>query len=149
MTQAKNGDTVKVHYTGKLDNGTVFDTSENREPLEFTVGEGQVIPGFENAVVGMQPGESKTAQIPADEAYGEHHEEMVIQVPRDQFPPDVEPEVGQQLQVRQQNGQSFVVNVTDVSDDTVTLDANHPLAGQNLTFDISLVDIVPANDLNA
>ncbi len=149
MTQAKNGDTVKVHYTGKLDNGTVFDTSENREPLEFTVGEGQVIPGFENAVVGLQPGESKTAQIPADEAYGEHHEEMVIQVPRDQFPPDVEPEVGQQLQVRQQNGQSFVVNVTDVSDDTVTLDANHPLAGQNLTFDISLVDIVPANDLNA
>ncbi len=148
MSQAKNGDTVKVHYTGKLENGTVFDTSENREPLEFTVGEGQVIPGFENAVVGMQPGESKTAQIPAKEAYGEHHEEMVIQGPRDQFPPDVEPEVGQQLQVRQQHGQSFVVNVTDVSDDTVTLDANHPLAGQNLTFDISLVDIVPTNEQN-
>ncbi len=146
MTQAKNGDTVKVHYTGKLDNGNVFDTSENREPLEFTLGEGQVIPGFENAVVGMQPGESKTTAIPAEEAYGEHHEEMVIQVPRDQFPPDVQPEVGQQLQVRQQNGQSFVVNVTDVSDDTVTLDANHPLAGENLTFDISLVEIIPETE---
>ncbi len=142
MAEAKNGDKVRVHYTGRLSNGAVFDSSEDREPLEFTLGEGQVIPGFEKAVVGMQPGESKTAEIPASEAYGTRNDDMVIEVPREQFPPDVEPEVGQQLQVRQANGQSFVVNVTDVSDTVVTLDANHPLAGEDLTFDIELLEIV-------
>lgn len=142
MPQAKPGDTVKVHYTGKLDDGTVFDTSAEREPLEFTVGDGQVIPGFEQAVVGMNPGDSKTAKIPADEAYGPHRAEMVLQVGRDQFPPNIEPEVEQQLQIRQPDGQSFVVTVTDISETDVTLDANHPLAGEDLTFDIKLVEIV-------
>jgi FKBP-type peptidyl-prolyl cis-trans isomerase 2 len=141
MTQAKAGDTVKVHYTGKLGDGTVFDTSAEREPLEFTVGEGQVIPGFEQAVVGMNPGDSRTMTIPVDEAYGPHRTEMVLTVGRDQFPGNIEPEIDQQLQIRQPDGQTFVVTVTDVNDETVTLDANNPLAGQDLTFDIQLVEI--------
>ncbi len=142
MVQAKTGDTVKVHYTGKLDDGTVFDTSANRAPLEFTLGQGNVIPGFENAVVGMEPGESKTTEIPSDQAYGPHHDEMLIQVTRDQFPEDVEPEVGQQLQVQQANGHQFIVSITEIKGDAITLDGNHPLAGKDLTFDIQLVEIV-------
>ena len=141
MAQAKNGDTVKVHYTGKLNDGTVFDSSANRAPLEFTLGQGNVIPGFDHAVVGMEPGETKTAEIPAAQAYGPYQDEMIIQVTRDQFPEDVEPEVGQQLQVQQANGNSFVVSITDITGDQVTLDGNHPLAGQDLTFDIELVEI--------
>jgi peptidylprolyl isomerase len=141
MAQAKPGDTVKVHYTGKLNDGTVFDTSSERDPLEFTVGEGQVIPGFEQAVVGMNIGDSKTTRIPADEAYGPHRPEMVLQVARDQFPPNIDPEVDQQLQIRQPDGQTFVVTVTDINEEGVTLDANHPLAGEDLTFDIQLVEI--------
>ncbi len=141
MTEAKNGDKVKVHYTGKLDDGTVFDSSEGREPLEFEVGSGSVIAGFDAAVTGMQEGETRSAHIPADQAYGPYHDEMVMTVPRDQLPPDVEPEVGQMLQVSTQNGDNFVVRVTDVSADTVTLDANHPLAGEDLNFDIQLVQI--------
>jgi peptidylprolyl isomerase len=143
MTQVKAGDTVKVHYTGKLDDGTVFDTSAEREPLEFTVGEGQVIPGFEQAVVGMAPGDSKTAKIGADDAYGPHRPEMVLSVERDQFPTNVEPELDQQLQIRQPDGPTFVVTVTGITDDgqQVTLDANHPLAGKDLTFEIELVEI--------
>jgi peptidylprolyl isomerase len=142
MIQAKPGDTVKIHYTGKLDDGTVFDSSTNREPLEFTLDQGQVIPGFEQAVLGMSPGESKTQKIPMDQAYGPYREEMVIQVNKEQLPPDLEPEVGQQLQVQQPNGQAVPVFVTEVSDSNVTLDANHPLAGENLTFDIQLVEII-------
>lgn len=142
MAQAKNGDTVKVHYTGKLDDGTVFDTSNNREPLQFTIGEGQLIPDFEQAVVGMNPGESKTIQIPSENAYGPHHEEMVMEVDRSQFPADLEPKVDQRLQVRQQDGQEFAVTVTDVTEAKVTLDGNHPLAGKDLTFDIQLTEIV-------
>ncbi len=142
MAEAKQGDTVRVHYTGMLDDGTVFDTSVNREPLQFTIGSGQVIPGFEEAVVGMNPGESRTATVPAGQAYGPHRDEMVLLVDRDQFPPDIEPEVGQQLQVHQAEGAPIIVTVTDVTDQNVTLDANHPLAGKDLTFDISLVDIV-------
>ena len=141
MVQAKPGDTVKIHYTGKLDDGTVFDSSANREPLEFTINEGQVIPGFEQAVVGMSPGESKTEKIPMDRAYGPHREEMVLEVGREQIPPDLQPEVGQQLQIQQPNGQPVAVFVTDVTDAKVTLDANHPLAGEDLTFDIHLVEI--------
>ncbi len=141
MGQAKSGDQVRVHYTGKLKDGTVFDSSEGREPLEFTLGEGQVIPGFESAVEGMNTGETKTTQIPSEEAYGPHYQEMVLVVPRNQFPPDVDPKIGDQLQLRQPNGQSFVVNVTDVTPEAVTLDANHPLAGKDLTFDIELVEI--------
>jgi peptidylprolyl isomerase len=142
MAQAKTGDTVKVHYTGKLDDGTVFDTSADREPLQFTIGEGQIIPDFEQAIVGMNPGESKTIQIPSERAYGPHHEEMIMVVDRKEFPEDLEPRVDQRLQVRQPDGQEFAVTVTDVSESKVTLDGNHPLAGKDLTFDVELSEIV-------
>ena len=142
MVQAKSGDTVKIHYTGKLDDGTIFDSSANREPLEFILDSGQVIPGFDSAVMGMSPGESKTEKIPMDQAYGTYRVEMVIEVDKQQLPPDLDPEVGQQLQIQQTNGQIIPVYVTEVNDSTVTLDANHPLAGQDLTFDIQLVEIV-------
>jgi peptidylprolyl isomerase len=142
MAQAKQGDTVRVHYTGKLDDGTVFDTSVDGDPLEFTIGQGQLIPGFEQAVVGMEPGQSRTTMISADEAYGPHDENMVVVVDKGQFPDNVTPEIDQELQIRQGDGRTFVVRVTDVSDAEVTLDANHPLAGEDLTFDIRLVDIV-------
>ncbi|MFA7562112.1 MAG: peptidylprolyl isomerase [Methanoculleus sp.] len=144
MAQAKEGDTVQVHYTGKLGDGTVFDTSGEQTPLEFTIGSGQIIPGFERAVVGMEPGETKTATIPPEEAYGLHREEMTITVEREQFPDEINPEPGQQLQVQQPDGRMALVVISDVSESTVTLDANHPLAGQPLTFDIRLVDIVSA-----
>ena len=141
MTQAKSGDSVKVHYTGKLDDGTIFDSSVERAPLEFTIGESQVIPGFEEAVVGMQLEEEKTITIPADKAYGAHNPEMVVTVDRARFPEHLEPQVGQQLQMRQEQGQPIVVLVTAVSESNVTLDANHPLAGKDLTFDIQLVEL--------
>ena len=142
MAQAKNGDTVKVHYTGKLEDGTVFDSSTNRDPLQFTIGEGRVIPGFEQAVVGMNPGESKTTKVPADKAYGPHRKEMVLVVDRNQLPVDLKPKIGQQLQSRQADGGTMRVTVTDVSESSVTLDANHPSAGKDLTFDVQLVEIV-------
>ncbi len=141
MTQAKHGDTVKVHYTGKLDDGTVFDSSANRDPLEFTIGSGNIIPGFERAVLGMNPGDSKTEVIPTSEAYGPYMEEMVVTIDRQQMPPDIQPEVGQQLHIQQPDGNVLPVIITDVSGSTVTLDANHPLAGEDLTFDIQLVEI--------
>lgn len=141
MTQAKAGDNVKVHYTGKLDDGTVFDSSVEREPLQFSLGSGNVIPGFEEAIVGMAPGESKTTQIPPDQAYGPQRDELVITVEKEQIPTDLSVAVGQQLQISQNNGQVIPVMVTDVSDSKVTLDANHPLAGQQLTFDIELVEV--------
>ena len=141
MTQAKNGDTVKVHYTGKLDNGTVFDSSADREPLEFTIGEGQLIADFEQAVIDMNPGESKTIKIPCDNAYGPHREEMLMVVDRSQFPGDLEPKIDQKLQVRHPDGEESVVTVVDVNEANVTLDANHPLAGKDLTFEIQLTQI--------
>jgi peptidylprolyl isomerase len=139
--QAKHGDTVKVHYTGKLDDGTVFDSSVSQAPLEFTIGSGNIIPGFENAIVGMAPGESKTELIPAEQAYGPYVEEMVVVIDRQQMPPEIEPQVGQQLQIQRSPEQIIPVVVTDVSGSKVTLDANHPLAGEDLTFDIQLVEI--------
>jgi len=142
MAQAENGNTVKVHYTGRFEDGTVFDSSSNRGPLQFVIGEGRVIPGFEQAVVGMSPGESKSTTIPPEEAYGPHHEQIVQVIDRKQVPPDLKLEVGQQLEVRRPDGQKTIVMVTDVSESTVTLDANHPLAGKDLTFDIQLVEIV-------
>jgi len=142
MAQAKTGDTVKVHYTGKLDDGTIFDTSADREPLEFTIGEKQLIPDFERAVAGMEPGESKSIQIASENAYGPHHEEMVMVIERKDVPEGLNPQVDQRLQVQQQNGQSFVVTVTAVSEESVTLDGNHPLAGKDLNFDIQLTEIV-------
>lgn len=141
MVEAKNGDTVTVHYTGRLKDGTVFDSSANRDPLEFTLGEGLLIPGFEQAVLGMSPGESKTAEVSADQAYGPHREEMVVEIDRQEFPPHFQPEVGQQLQIPQSEGQVARLIVIAVSEQKVTLDANHPLAGRDLTFDIQLVEI--------
>jgi len=140
MSGAENGKTIKVHYTGKLDNGEVFDTSAEREPLEFTLGEGSLIPGFENAIIGMTPGESKTVIIPSEEAYGPHVEDMVRKVERTQLPPDFKPEVGQRLHIPQKDGMVLFVQVTEVTESDVTLDGNHPLAGENLTFDIELVE---------
>lgn len=142
MAQAKSGDTVKVHYTGKLDDGTVFASSIKRDPLEFIIGEERIIPAFEQAVVGMMPGESKTTKIDADEAYGPHHEELVRVIDRGVFPAELEPEVGQRLNLSEPDGREIIVTVTDFSESNVTLDANHPLAGENLVFDIQLVDIV-------
>lgn len=138
---ARQGDTVKVHYTGTLDNGEVFDSSAERDPLEFTLGEGQLIPGFEEAVIGMESGEVRTVRIPAERAYGPHRAEMAVQVSRDHFPDGVQPEVGQMLQVNQENGEQVIVTVTDIEGDAVTLDANHPLAGKDLTFEIRLMEI--------
>ncbi len=141
MALAKLGDTVRVHYTGKLDDGTVFDSSNGGTPLEFTLGEGQIIPGFEQAVLGMSPGDSKTEVIPVENAYGEHREDMVVVVDRAQMPSDMAPEIGQQLQIQQPSGQAIPVVITEISESEITLDANHPLAGEDLTFDIQLVEI--------
>ena len=141
MSEAKNGDNVKIHYTGKLDDGTIFDSSVNREPLQFTLGKGQVIPGFEQAVVGMNTGDTKTTTIPADKAYGPYKKEMVLEVSKAELPKGIEVQVGQQLQITQPNGQAFIVTAINMSESHITLDANHPLAGKDLTFDIQLVEI--------
>jgi peptidylprolyl isomerase len=141
MTQAKQGDTVKIHYTGSLKDGTVFDSSEGRDPLAFTIGSGQVIPGFEEAVSGMKVEEKKNVTIPVDKAYGARNEEMVINVQRDQVPEDIDPEVGQKLQMQGPDEQMIVVEITEVNEDSIILDANPPLAGKDLIFDIELVGI--------
>lgn len=141
MSQAKDGDTVRVHYTGSLEDGTVFDSSVGSEPLEFTLGAGGVIPGFEEAVRGMALGQTRTTTIPSDEAYGPREEGAVFRVPREEMPPDVEPEVGQQIGLQHPSGETIPALVTEVTSDDVTIDANHPLAGQDLTFEIQLVGI--------
>lgn len=141
MAEAKQGDTVRIHYTGTLEDGTVFDTSQNRDPLEFTLGEGKVISGFEEAVEGMAEGEKKTAEIPSDDAYGPRRDDLVLTVAREQLPEDLEPDVGDQLEMRTQDGQTFPVVVAEVGDERVQLDANHPLAGKDLTFEIKLVEV--------
>jgi len=138
---ASSGDTVRVHYTGTLEDGTTFDTSVGREPLEFTLGEGKMIPGFAKAVYGLKVGESKTVTIPVEEAYGPHRDDLVIIVEREQLPADLDPKVDQQLEMQQTDGRTAVVIVTDVSETTITVDANHPLAGKDLTFEIELVEI--------
>ncbi|MEJ2274312.1 MAG: peptidylprolyl isomerase [Woeseiaceae bacterium] len=142
MTQAKSGDTVRIHYKGTLDDGTEFDSSAGRDPLEFSLGEGQVIPGFDNAVDGMAVGESKTVTIPAEEAYGERHDQLVQEVPKNALPDEIDPAVGMHLQSRSPEGQVMNLVVTDVADESITVDGNHPLAGKSLTFDIELVEIV-------
>jgi peptidylprolyl isomerase len=141
MNAAKSGDIVQVHYTGTLEDGTIFDSSKDREPLEFTLGGGQMIKGFDAAVMGMEIGEVRTANIPSAEAYGELNEEMMIEVPNDQIPADLKPQVGMQLAVGQPDGSSVPVTVREVSDTGIILDANHPLAGKDLTFEIELVSI--------
>ena len=145
MQQVKSGDKVKVHYHGKLRNGETFDSSQGREPLEFTVGGGQVIKGFDNGVMGMQVGDKRTVEIEVTDAYGEKNEDMVVEFPKEQFPPDMKPEVGMQLMMNNGQGQSFPVVVKEVREDNVLLDANHPLAGEDLIFDIELVEIVPVS----
>jgi peptidylprolyl isomerase len=139
---AQQGDTVAVHYTGKLRDGSVFDTSRNRDPLQFVLGESNVIRGFERAVSGMTPGDTKTADISAEEAYGPHQPELVVEFAREQIPPDLAVEIGQELQVQTTTGQPVPARVVQTSDDAITLDANHPLAGKELTFDIELVEVI-------
>ena len=141
MAGAKSGDTVKVHYTGKLTDGTVFDSSMDRAPLEFKMGEGNIIAGFEAIVQGMAPGDRKSGEIAPEDAYGPHHPDMVLQVDRDQFPDDLMPEVGQRLEMTQDDGEPMDVTVVEVTEELVTLDANHPLAGKSLVFEIELVEI--------
>lgn len=142
MAQAKDGDNVRVHYTGKLTDGTVFDSSVGGESLQFTIGSGQLIAGFDRAVVGMQPGEAKTVLIPAVDAYGLRNNELMFTVGRDSLPSHVTPEVGHRYQIRQQDGASAVVVVTAVSATDITLDGNHELAGKDLSFEIQLVEIL-------
>ena len=141
MTTAQIGNRVRVHYTGRLDDGEVFDSSEGGTPLAFTIGNGQVIPGFETGVVGMAPGDTKTVNIPCADAYGERRDDGMMQVPRGEFPPDMPLEVGTSVQGQQQSGQVVTFTIAAVTDEAVTLDANHPLAGKDLTFDLTLVSI--------
>ena len=140
--QAKCGDTVKIHYTGRLENDAIFATTMNEGPLQLTIGQYQVIPGLENNIVGMSPGESKTVKIPPASAFGPHRKEMTQTINRDQFPKHLIPTVGQKLQDHQEDGRIIDVTVADVTQSTVTLDANHPLAGKDLTFDIQLLEIL-------
>ena len=140
---AQQGDTVKVHYTGRLDDGSVFDSSDGGDPLEFTIGGGQMIPGFEQGVVGMAAGESRTVIIAADQAYGIYQPQGVIEVPRSDIPASLPLEVGMQLQATGRDGRPAYMTVLELSDDRVKLDGNHPLAGKDLTFDLQLVAIQP------
>ena len=142
MSQAAAGDTVRIHYTGKLDDGTQFDSSAGREPLEFALGAGQVVPGFDKAVTGMNVGESKSVRIPPEDAYGPRHEQLVHEVPKSALPEDIDPSVGMALQARGSDGQTVQLTVTAVAAESITVDATHPLAGHALNFDIELVEIV-------
>lgn len=137
---AENGNTVKVHYTGRLKDGTIFDSSREREPLEFTIGKAQVIPGFENAVIGMNVGENKTVDIPVADAYGERMDDLVLEVGRVDLPEGLDPQIGEQLVMQNEMGQQIGVTVVDQNEEAVLLDANHPLAGQDLIFDLELVE---------
>lgn len=141
MSEAQKGNTVKVHYTGSLADGTVFDSSEGRDPLEFTVGDQKVIPGFEQAVVGMSAGDKKQEIIPAEKAYGLRRDDMILEIDRGQLPENIEPEVGLQLQMTTTNGQQLPVQITQLDGSKITLDANHPLAGKALVFDLELVEV--------
>ncbi len=142
MRQANTGDTLRVHYTGTLPDGTEFDSSASRDPLVVTIGGGQVIPGFEDALVGMAEGESKSVTLPPEEAYGPHHDQLVHTVERARIPSTIDLEVGTILQAADPSGNQLRLQVVDFSDDTVTLDANHPLAGKALTFDLQVVGFV-------
>jgi peptidylprolyl isomerase len=141
MAQAKAGDTVKVRYTGRLESGEVFDSSEGRDALKFTVGGKEIIPGFEQAVEGMNEGESKTVKIACDEAYGQRNEDLMLHVEKKQLPENYEPKVGQNLQIRAPSGETLRVKIAEIGETDVVLDGNHPLAGMDLVFDIKLVEI--------
>ena len=141
MSQVKQNDTVRVHYTGTLADGEIFDSSREREPPEFTLGQGQLIPGFENGVIDMKTGDTKTVHIPAAEAYGQRREEMIQEVPKEQLPPEIKPEVGMTLFSRTPDGREMPLIVAEVLETSIMLDANPPLAGKDLTFEIELVEI--------
>ncbi|HXE79148.1 MAG TPA: peptidylprolyl isomerase [Vicinamibacterales bacterium] len=141
MAHPRAGDTVRVHYTGRLDDGRVFDSSREREPLELTLGEGSVIPGFEEAITQMEPGDVRTVRIPAEKAYGEHRAELVLSVDRAELPSGIQPRVGQHLQLRHDDGEVTIARIADVTAEHVTIDANHPLAGHDLTFELELVAV--------
>jgi len=141
MTKVKDGSTVKVHYTGKLTDGTVFDSSEGREPLAFTVGAGTMIPGFEKGVMGMEQDEEKTINIQPEEAYGERRDDMIAEVPKTQLPDDLKVEQGMDLMSQTPDGQQMVVKVTEIKDESIVVDANHALAGQELVFDLKVVEV--------
>jgi FKBP-type peptidyl-prolyl cis-trans isomerase 2 len=142
MTQAKDGDTVRVHYTGTLADGSQFDSSRDRDPMEFTLGNGDLIPGFEEATIGMSVNDTIVVTIPADQAYGANDPEMVQEISREDLPEDIPLELGLRLQAEAPDGSAVLVTVTDLTDDVVILDGNHPLAGKDLTFEIELVEIV-------
>lgn len=142
MRQAKVGDSVRVHYNGKLEDGTEFDSSEGFEPLKFEIGEGFLLPLFEQAIVGMGAGDSKTIKIPADQAYGQYLKELVVAFDKSQLPPNIEPKVGLELQIDESDGWQSIVRIVDMDDTFVWVDANHPLAGKDLTFNISLLEII-------
>lgn len=141
MATAKTGGKVNVHYTGKLDDGSVFDSSEGRDPLTFTLGQKQVIPGFEEGVLGMAVGDLKTVDIPPENAYGPKQTGLVQKIPRNQLPEDIKPEVGQKLQMQSPEGQTIPVVVSDIDEESLTIDANHPLAGKTLHFNLRLESI--------
>ncbi|PQV46903.1 peptidylprolyl isomerase [Jejuia pallidilutea] len=141
MSKVKENDTVKVHYTGKLSNGQVFDSSLEREPLEITLGKGMLIPGFEKGIIAMEVNEKKTINIPVEEAYGEVNKELFYDVKKEQLPPDMTPEVGMGLASKDENGREIQFRVAEVKEDHIVVDANHPLAGQELIFDLELVEI--------
>lgn len=147
MQQVKKGDKIKVHYHGKLTSGETFDTSAGREPLEFEVGSGMVIKGFDEGVTGMAVGEKKTINIPYDEAYGARNPAMVIEMPKERFPEDMELETGMPLMMSDGQGQQFQVTIVEILETAVMLDANHPLAGKDLIFDLELVEIVGGSPL--
>jgi peptidylprolyl isomerase len=139
---AKTGDKVRVHYTGKLDDGTIFDSSAEAEPLEFVLGEGQILPGFEAAILGLGTGESRTFKIPADEAYGPHRDDHVVTLPLDELPSYLRPKLGDVMEIQQPGGKILAVRITSLTDTEIELDGNHPLAGQDLTFETTLVEIL-------
>lgn len=142
MTQAKSGDTVKIQYTGRLDDNSVFDTSVDRDPIQLTIGQGRTIPALEEAVIGMETGETKTVEISAEQGYGSYQKELVHTVSRKVLPADMEPKIGQRLKATSADGRAFSVTIRDISEKTVTMDANHPLAGKDLKFDIELIAII-------
>ncbi|MDT8309070.1 MAG: peptidylprolyl isomerase [Bacteroidales bacterium] len=141
MTKIKTNDTVAIHYTGKLENGDVFDSSANAEPLEFKVGEGKVIPGFEKEVIGMEVNETKSFTIPTEEAYGDRRDDLIQKVEKSMLPEDLKPELGMTLMSESPEGHQMMLKVTEIDDETITVDANHPLAGKDLSFDITVIDI--------